>query len=370
MKSIRSKVFETNSSSSHSLTCSKDVLTQSELIPKKYAVDGRLPITLRDYGWEYYRYYLFMNKVSYLATQLFNGQDEEFVRNYDVRESINRGSDALAMLHRAVYNLTGCEVYYPQETGFSIDHESVGNGSELYRDIKVLEEFLINEASYIETGNDNSQPPWTIGTDKGMMNYYNEYLGSADKSWPLLSFKKAEYKDSFGGKVSLFGKNGIVLGAIQGADVLEKIISNGVVEAIVKRSSPGDSKYGSSDSRKGEAVDDLLKSLEYAGSAEKTISFKIDPQISYEELTDASIERWNAEIHFQVRVPPEVFAEYDRLEPADLHALELSYCKSQLEHCRENLNEALTSGSPSSSVDYYSKTMRSLEERVKQLESR
>lgn len=369
MKSIRSKVFETNSSSSHSLTCSKEVLAQSELIPKKYAECGKLPIDLKGYGWEYYRYYLFMDKVSYLATQLFNGQDDEYVQAYDVRESIDRGTDALAMLHRAVYNLTGCEVYYPVSGGFYIDHESVGVGSELYRDIKDLEEFLLNEASYIETGNDNSQAPWVIGTDKGMMDYYSQYYAEAQKDYPLLSFKKAEFKESMGKKISLFGRHGIALGWIYGKEVFHKIISQGVVEAIVVRESPDTTHYDSIEGRKGAAVKDVIDSLSFEDDDGKTISLKVAPDVEYQEVSDPKVEKWNDQVHFQVRVPLEVYEEYNKLQPADLRSIELDYCRSEIEDSKKNLNTALNSGDPSSYSEYYLNRIKALEEKIKTLES-
>lgn len=327
MKSIRSKVFETNSSSSHSLTCSKEVLTPIELIPKKYAQAGRLPITLKNYGWEYFRYYLFVNKIAYLATQLFGGKDPEYVRSYDVQESINSGSDALATLHRAVYNLTGCVIEYPQETDFSIDHESVGNGTELCLDIKKLEDFLLNEASYIETGNDNSEAPWTIGTDKGMMGYYSPYYANSNKEWPLLSFKVAEYKKSLGHKITLFGKNNVVLGPIQGQKLLENLVAGGVVEFIIKRLNDKESRYGSLDSRKGEAVKDLLNRLSFGEIDDTGVNLKVAPDIQYQEIFDNTIDRWESELHFQIRVSPELYQEYDEVLPVNLVELELNYCK-------------------------------------------
>lgn len=370
MKSIRSNVFETNSSSSHSLTCAKEVLSPTELIPKKYAREGKLPITLKNYGWEYYRYYCFMNKVAYLATQLFNGQDAEYVKAYNVRQSINTGTDGLSILHKAVYNLTGCEVYYPQESDFSIDHESVGNGTELCLDIKKLEDFLLNEASYFETGNDNSEAPWVIGTDKGMMDYYSQHYGPVNKEWPLLSFRKAEFEASLGGKVTLFGKNKVVLGPIQGKDVLNKIISHGVVESILKKSAKDESKYGSMDSRKGEAAKDILCSLANDPVDGEEVSIKISPDLEYQEISDNSVERWRSQLHFQVRVPPDVYREFDALEPTDLKTLELDYYKDQIQRCKESLDHILSSGTPQSNVDYYSNSIRSFEEKIKELESK
>ncbi len=171
---IRRNVFETNSSSSHSLT-----LSQSDLVPQPFATDvlraGVVMVGKAEYGWEWHRYYSAVNKLSYLLTQVAQYDDVPEGDPERVTELMIDAHPQLRSLVDAVREHTGVELRFtPGSTGY-IDHDSVGVGSELLGDSEALRQFLFSDA-YVETGNDNTGPGWTIQTDRGEELYYGELI--------------------------------------------------------------------------------------------------------------------------------------------------------------------------------------------------
>jgi len=176
---IRKSVFETNSSSSHSLT-----LAAGDLVKTPFNLDvlrlGTLQLGLGDYQWEWYRYYDTDNKAQYLMTQLFHyngipdGEPAEVTREL-------RHNAQFDMLCRVIEEQTGVKLEaYPGSQG-SIDHDSVGNCLEVFESEETLRTFLFSESSYIETGNDNSGPSKTIESDRGAVAYYRAHYREPGK---------------------------------------------------------------------------------------------------------------------------------------------------------------------------------------------
>lgn len=166
-KQIRSNVFETNSSSSHSLTLSQEALVPAPF-PPQVLRRGYVDISLGEFGWEWQRYYDPIAKLSYLATQVTDGHvPEDCPDNTDV--STYEHNQELQMLGQVVKEHTGCEMRI-YGSGY-IDHQSAksdgANGMELFADKEKLKRFIFDANSYIQTGNDNSGPGWHIPTDRG-----------------------------------------------------------------------------------------------------------------------------------------------------------------------------------------------------------
>jgi hypothetical protein len=167
---IRKNVFETNSSSSHSLT-----LSPGDLVKQPFNVDilrlGTLTLPLGEYNWEWFRYYELDNKAQYLMTQLFHydgiphGDPETVTREL-------RADTRFDMLCRVIEEHTGVKLQVEPGSRGGIDHDSVGNGLEVFESEDKLRQFLFSPDSYIETGNDNSGPGKIIGTDRGDQHYY------------------------------------------------------------------------------------------------------------------------------------------------------------------------------------------------------
>jgi hypothetical protein len=161
-KQIRKGVFETNSSSSHSLTMKPgDVIAQ----PFSHRVmrEGNLDLRIGEFGWKYERFYSLRNKLQYLLTQITQGKLPE---GEDVTEQLLAQSPEFAMMHRVVKAHTGVSIHVEPSEGY-IDHQSVGVGMDLFKGEAALRDFLFSSESYVETGNDNSGYPVEIPTDRG-----------------------------------------------------------------------------------------------------------------------------------------------------------------------------------------------------------
>jgi len=185
-KQIRSSVFETNSSSSHSVT-----IDQKEMVDlgihKDVLRDGVLSVRLNDegYGWEWKRYRSPASKIAYMLTQLSGGflpsgisalgpdEDHSDVFREDVRS---------AWFLSTIEAATGCRVEITRskrtaDWGYGIDHQSVGRGIEEMRDEDDILRLVFGRDSYVETGNDNSAPPEIIGNDgTGSEQYFEPIL--------------------------------------------------------------------------------------------------------------------------------------------------------------------------------------------------
>lgn len=193
MHKIRKSVFETNSSSSHSLT-----LSSNELAAQPFSKDvlraGALSLYKGEYGWEWYRYYSVIGKLNYLLTQLFtddipNGDALEVTN--ELREQDHR----FDMLCKVVKEHTGVDILVsPGSTGY-IDHDSVGVGLEAFHSEDKLRSLLFSEENYIETGNDNSGPAWTIGTDRGDEFYYRDFFWEPGESNVTVGIKLVSHWD-------------------------------------------------------------------------------------------------------------------------------------------------------------------------------
>lgn len=167
---VRSAVFETNSSSSHSLTLGK-----ARLAPLMATEDelrtGKIHVALQEYGWGWERLYTARNKMSYLATQVKGQYDTSSDASFNA--SIEYGP--LQLLKDLVHELTGCKIEFLNSESSYIDHQSVGLGTELFGDPDQLKAFLLDESAYIQTGNDNNEPPLHIYSDKlGNQEWFGE----------------------------------------------------------------------------------------------------------------------------------------------------------------------------------------------------
>jgi hypothetical protein len=172
---IRHSVFETNSSSSHSLTCVQDNLVAVPFRPEVLRA-GVLEVPLGDYGWEWRRYYLPEHKLSYLLTQLTSQSLSDGNIPEGNAESVTaqlcEEHAALEQMRQVVLDHTGVQLQFvPGSSGY-IDQDSEGVGKELFNSDETLRDFLFSPGSYVETSNDNSCPPFYIETDREGEDYY------------------------------------------------------------------------------------------------------------------------------------------------------------------------------------------------------
>ncbi len=165
---IRRNVFETNSSSMHSVTIAQGNRTDS--LPVE---DGKIVVTGNEFGWELETYNNAYIKLSYLITLLFGNiwdNSEEYKEKKDMidEETGHVNPDYLSgdrrikfeKLKNVVKNITGCELivkvsddYYP--FGY-IDHQSWGVANDIIEDDEeVITNFIFNPKSVLITDNDN-----------------------------------------------------------------------------------------------------------------------------------------------------------------------------------------------------------------------
>lgn len=139
---IRRNLFETNSSSVHSIVITKEPLSN---IPKS------LCIVRKEFGWENRTYHDIEDRVSYLYTGIL-----ECFKNDEQERYINK-------LIKFIEKL-GVEVEIDHERDdsyyFGIDHvdELLDFIKDIFNDEDYLFNYLFSPTSYIMTGNDNEDP--------------------------------------------------------------------------------------------------------------------------------------------------------------------------------------------------------------------
>lgn len=136
MKNIRIGVFETNSSSSHSLTIESGVLQKSTLPDQ----DGVIVGVLGKFGWEIEHYASQADKLSYLLTQ------------------IQYNDHLTALAKSAIKEYTGLKMVVAGQ-GY-IDHQSHDTLNDLFsgsdEEIKQnMINFVFNSGYSFDTDNDN-----------------------------------------------------------------------------------------------------------------------------------------------------------------------------------------------------------------------
>lgn len=140
---IRHGVFETNSSSTHSISLAnteKKFCTDSLPIDK----DGSISIYPGEFGWEQKRYYDAYTKASYALTYAFATSSKEIVMLQEVIQE-----------HTGVKDVKLCT----SESGYyafgNIDHQSIEVCEEAFKSKEALRSFIFNPQSILITDNDN-----------------------------------------------------------------------------------------------------------------------------------------------------------------------------------------------------------------------
>jgi hypothetical protein len=131
---IRKGVFETNSSSAHSVSIADE--TKEFVLDALYPdQNGNILLTGGEFGWDWFKHNDALTKANY-AAQAFN----------------NNGND-MEMLVDVIKEMTGAEeVLFDCEDGY-IDHDSYGTAPTNREDLK---NFIFNKNSWLFGGNDNS----------------------------------------------------------------------------------------------------------------------------------------------------------------------------------------------------------------------
>ncbi len=162
MKQVRHGVFETNSSSTHSVSVHRNS-TRIEQNRMVVCDDGYIHATLGEFGWEEEDYYSQESKLSYLLTMAVhkNGLYAYNFNEREDREAIDslQETEDFKRISAEVARHAGCKGIVVDYSSGYIDHQS----HEDYRsmddflndyDVSILE-FVFGSGVVVHTDNDN-----------------------------------------------------------------------------------------------------------------------------------------------------------------------------------------------------------------------
>lgn len=142
-KKIRKGVFETNSSSTHSISIAvgNNEGLLDTIVPNE---DGVIVLTGGEFGWEIEEYNDAITKANYCAIDQLNNDER------------------VEMLKRVIKEQTGAKMVtsiisddWDNGDYSYIDHQSVGTSDEAFESEEKLREFIFNKNSILYTDNDN-----------------------------------------------------------------------------------------------------------------------------------------------------------------------------------------------------------------------
>lgn len=141
-KIIRNQAFESNSSSTHSLSISSASGVYDSWTPDE---EGKIYLTGGEFGWGYESYFDPQSKANYCAVDSWHNQEK------------------LEMLIRVLKEHTGatevvldfsCDDYKDKNYSY-IDHQSAGTSDTAFESEKDLKDFIFNPRSELVIDNDN-----------------------------------------------------------------------------------------------------------------------------------------------------------------------------------------------------------------------
>ena len=148
MKRERHGVFETNSSSSHSISIDENtIMLDTYLIPDE---EGNLYIAGESFGWEWAKYNDARTKAQYCFADSYGNES----RMDMLKEVLMEQTQA-----KEIVLPTEAEDNWSVPGGASVDHESSGTSGEAFASKETLRNFIFNMNSVLFTGNDNSSAP-------------------------------------------------------------------------------------------------------------------------------------------------------------------------------------------------------------------
>lgn len=303
-KQIRSSVFETNSSSSHSLTLGTGNLVATPFSPEMLRA-GEVPLRPGEYGWEWRRYYTAREKLGYLLTQVTDGKVEVDT------EALRESNPFFAQLYDVVKDHTGCRLVVEPGQG-SIDHQSAraegAVGMKLFDDTDKLRAFLFDDTAYLETGNDNNPPPWTISSDIGQREYFSKYMTSVHSAIPK-NFRSRKLTRVSTGQLRGFktGAGGWLPDADEAHPLWLQVLQQGIVTSatIVEYAS---SDYSSGSCARGAAA---IAVLQLSGASESKLKLIPGFQGGYQHVRS---DDFSQELEFVVHIPAELAGQLDELD--------------------------------------------------------
>lgn len=302
---IRKNVFETNSSSSHSLTMGSGVLAPMPFTPRELK-EGVVKLCVGEYHWEWHRYYKARNKLNYLLTQVTDG----CVPGDNAQQAtaqLLQNNPHVAMLAAAVKAHTGCDILVsPGEGG--IDHQSArpegDTGMELFQDEGRLKSFIFDETAYLQTGNDNQPLPWAIDTDRGSELTHAQSIREAPSNFVRVELEEWRGRHTDPG---LMTSQGALLCSHLNSKLYRQLKEEGVLQSAKALVKAPFSTTGDQD-RKAEAAALFGRTT---GSCQR-VELWLAPTFQVEAYFERS-EQWDIAYTLSVAVPQELSAALKRL---------------------------------------------------------
>lgn len=153
MKKIRPGVFETNSSSSHSLVLDESSNLLDQPFSDAVVASGIVEINAGEYGWEEDSFNSVGEKLSYLYTDAGMNLPD------DINPNLYTESDKLNMIRDAIKYHAGLDTHFEEYEGSFpgyIDHQSLGTCDTVWnKGVDGVVKFVFNPESSFETDNDN-----------------------------------------------------------------------------------------------------------------------------------------------------------------------------------------------------------------------
>jgi hypothetical protein len=154
MKKIRKNVFETNSSSTHTVCIASGSTREDIRNLPKLNEEGDLEVYTGEYGWEIANYNQVEDRISYATTFALN-KDLEYAEQEKPIDDIKFKGPHIDMLVSKLKEFTGANnIIFIKGFGY-IDHQSWDEASEIFESEESLEQFLFNPLSHFMTDNDN-----------------------------------------------------------------------------------------------------------------------------------------------------------------------------------------------------------------------
>ena len=147
----RQAVFETNSSSTHSLSISSGSTDILDTLPLNE--QGEVVLNGGEFGWDVEDYTCADIKASYAAIYVSEWSGEKSADHKKVLDTVIKQQTGCS---NVVYDFYTDWSYDAQEPSY-IDHQSVEGGQldYLFEDPEVLRQFIFNPRSVLHTDNDN-----------------------------------------------------------------------------------------------------------------------------------------------------------------------------------------------------------------------
>ena len=168
MITIRNAVFETNSSSTHSI-----VIAREGTEPLDHVI-----FSIGEYGWECEKYHDVNSKASYFYTAACACLCRDVAD--EISELLSPYGIECLFYVKPIFHTYHSDKYGDSsylDNGY-VDHymEAEDFVKELLGDASQLIDFLFNDKSYVETGNDNDEYP--VGTEIPDCEYIEYYKGN------------------------------------------------------------------------------------------------------------------------------------------------------------------------------------------------